>query len=414
MEKKMEKNISRAIILTLLISFITIMGINFNSKLPNYINLKMFNVQPAISFSKKIKVKVIKSPNMKISLLKANYNAQLLSPNAINQAYHLFGDNGGVGKTIAIIDADDDVTAESDLNTFSSQFGLPACTTANGCFTKYLDNSQGQVPAATSDAQSGQENQGETSLDIEWAHAIAPKAKILLVEESSASNIVFGVEYADSQPGVNIVSISFGGCEQSSYTQNDTLFTNPNITYFASSGDGGEYCSASNTPTQAVNYPSTSPYVISVGGTSLGLNYDGSVRVEKAWSGSNGGVSQYEALPSYQSAYGINRSGRTTPDVSLNADPNTGFPIYTSFPVNGTPLGWEAYGGTSAGSPIWAAIAANSGNISLSKLYQDAKNNPTDFRDITSGSNGSCGADCTASTGYDLVTGLGVPNTWKF
>ncbi|MDE1827245.1 MAG: fibronectin type III domain-containing protein [Thaumarchaeota archaeon] len=313
-----------------------------------------------------------------------------------------YGSNScGSGQTVAIVDAYDDPNIESDLATFDSQFGLPSCTTANGCFTKATP--QGLPRGNTGWAL-------EESLDVEWAHAIAPGAKIILVEAKNSylSSLLSAVDYAASQPNVHQVSMSWGGSEFSGESSYDYHFNVSGVSFIASSGDSGT----------GTIYPSASPYVVGVGGTTLNVDSSGNVLSETAWSGSGGGVSSYESVPSYQSGFNPS-SGRGIPDVSYDADPNTGIPIYDSYGYGG----WNQVGGTSAGAPQWAAISAivNSGGGQLSSasfgtstaLYKAAIGSAysANYRDITAGSNGACGTFCNAGPGYDFVTGLGSPLT---
>ncbi len=313
----------------------------------------------------------------------------------------------GSGQTVAIVDAFFDPNIESDLATFDSQFGLPACTTSNGCFT--IATPQGIQRTDRGWAL-------EVSLDVEWAHAIAPGAKILLVESktNSFANLFGAVDYAASQPGVHQVSMSWGGGEFSSEASNDFHFQVSGVTFFASSGDGGH----------GLIYPSASPLVVSVGGTTLNIDRFGNLVSETAWSGSGGGISAFENEPSYQTNYPIPSTGglRGNPDVSYDADPASGVAVFDSLGDQGF-KDWIQVGGTSAGSPQWAALnaIANAGRTSpLSStstttptnvaIYNIAKTAyGTNFRDITSGTNGSCGTICTAGTNYDFVTGLGSP-----
>jgi subtilase family serine protease len=103
---------------------------------------------------------------------------------------------------------------------------------------------------------------------------------------------------------------------------------------------------------------------------------------------------------------------RSIPDVSLNSDPHTGYPIYAT---QNNVASWMSAGGTSIATPIWAAIEANSvKGFNIDKIYADAKSVPAVFRDITTGNNGTCGALCNAVAGYDFTTGLGVPATYKY
>jgi subtilase family serine protease len=320
-----------------------------------------------------------------------------LSPTQVKAAYNL-PSTGGTG-TIAIIDAYDSRTIATDLNTFSKTYELPTCsTTTVTCFEKH--EMSGTVRQNSSWAI-------EESLDVEWAHAIAPTAKILLVEANSSagSDLLSAVNYAESRPGVVAISMSWGGPEFSGESAYDQDFTSPNhISFFASAGDSGT----------GVSWPAVSPNVIGVGGTTLNMKGD-TVVSETAWSGSGGGVSRFEPEPTYQHPL-VTTSGnfRATPDVSYDADPNTGYPIYDSTRYNGE-AGWWQIGGTSAGAPQWAAISTLGTGVTATKLYQDAAANYKNyFRDIVSGTNGTCNFVCQARSGYDYVTGLGSPATTKF
>ena len=308
-----------------------------------------------------------------------------LSPSQIKSAYAFpTSSTAGAGKTIAIVDAYDDPTAESDLAVFSSQFGLPACTTANGCFKKVNQSGSTRGLPRTDSGWAL-----EIALDVEWAHAIAPGAKILLVEarSSSLSNLFAAEDYAKTH--AQYVSNSWGASEFSSEHSYDGHFSQTGVSFFASSGDGGSQI-----------WPSTSPNVISVGGTTLTFNTDGSLASETGWSGSGGGCSAYETANPAQNTGSVNCSGkRGTPDVSLDADPNSGVSVYDSTPYSGS-AGWWQVGGTSASSPMWAARSADAGVV-VNSAY--VYGNSISYRDITSGANnvGSC------RSGYDLVTGRG-------
>jgi subtilase family serine protease len=326
------------------------------------------------------------------------------------QVRHAYGfdqvTNQGTGQTIGIVDAYDDPNAESDLGVFSAQFGLPACTSSNGCFRKVYSN--GKKPVANANWAV------EISLDIEWAHAIAPKATILLVEAptNSLSDLISGATTA-VKDGASAVSMSWTASEWSGETGMDKNFVSNGVTYLAASGDAG---------TGAV-YPAASADVIGVGGTSLYLNASGGYQSETAWSGSGGGLSAFEREPSFQAQFGIpddSRGYRGSPDVSYNGNPGTGYAVYDSIGLSGY-AGWFQVGGTSAGTPQWAALIAitnsmraaarksnlSSTNTTLYTLAKTALN--SDFRAVTQGANGTCGTLCTASAGYDYVTGLGTP-----
>jgi subtilase family serine protease len=326
-----------------------------------------------------------------------------MTPAEIKKIYNL-PTTGGKG-TIALIDAYDDANMESDLAAFDKQFGLPSCTTANGCFEKHK-------MASSTASNSGWAM--ETSLDVEWAHAIAPTAKILLVEAKtpSGANLLSAIDYAAARKDVVAVSMSWGGAEFSDELSYDSHFaskTSSSIAFFASSGDDGT----------GASWPASSPSVIGVGGTSLQVSSSGVFVAETAWSGSGGGVSAYEKEPAYQTAYKISKANgmRAIPDVSYDADPASGYPVYITSGTGAKAKGaWDEVGGTSAGAPQWAAIQALGGSAALAKFYTDKASTSTlkYFRDITSGSNGTCSYYCDARKRYDYVTGLGSPQTVKF
>lgn len=306
-----------------------------------------------------------------------------LSPATIKSVYNFpTSSTAGAGKTIAIVDAYDDPNIESDLAVFSNQYGLPACTTANGCFKKVNQNGGTKYPRSDSGWSL------EIALDVEWAHAIAPGAKILLVEASSNSftNLLAAEDYAKAH--AQYVSNSWGGSEFSGESSYDSHFVQSGVSFFVSSGDNG-------TPAE---YPSSSPNVISVGGTTLN-NIGKSNFSETGWSGSGGGCSAYESKNSAQSTGSVNCAGkRATPDVSLDADPSSGVSVYDSVRYQGQ-KGWFTVGGTSASSPMWAARSAVAGSVfNASYVY----GSQITYRDITSGNNGE-----SCLPGYDLVTGRG-------
>jgi subtilase family serine protease len=326
------------------------------------------------------------------------------------QIRHAYGfdlvSNQGAGQTIALVDAYDDPKAESDLAVFSQQFKLPVASTSNGFFRKVY--ATGHKPAANANWSV------EISLDVEWAHAIAPKATIILVEAASnnLSDLLKGVDVA-VRNGATVVSMSWDSGEFSGERNSDNHFVTNGVTFLAASGDSGT----------GVTYPAASPDVIGVGGTSLTLDSNGNYLSETAWSGSGGGLSAYEHQPLYQAQFGIPddaRGVRGVPDVSYNANPGTGYAVYDSVAISGA-SGWFQIGGTSAATPQWAAAIAiaNSTRVGLRKanlssadttLYSLAKPNlNSDFHLVTQGENGSCGAICDALAGYDLVTGLGTP-----
>jgi subtilase family serine protease len=341
-----------------------------------------------------------------------------LPPSAVATVYNLSGlspaSGAGAGQIIAIVDAFHDPNALSDLNKFNGQYGYPALSTCTSL-------SQAGACFLQSEPSSGtpQVNAGwvlEESLDIEWAHAEAPSAKIVLVEAASNSFAnLFSAVVAANNLGATEVSMSWGGGESSSETSTDADMAHAGTFYTASSGDSGHGSS----------YPAGSPNVIAVGGTTLNgcSGTSCSFSSEVAWSGSGGGASSVEAIPGYQSSYtgpvsgastiaGLTGSKRGIPDVSFDANPNTGVSVWDSTRDQGQ-SGWFTLGGTSVGAPNWAGILAAgraAGSTALqgdSAIYSGGFS--TNLRDITSGTNGTCGTACTAGTGYDLVTGLGSP-----
>lgn len=329
------------------------------------------------------------------------------SPSQLRHAYGFDQlTNQGSGQVIGIVDAYDDPNIESDLAVFNHQFGLPACTTANSCFRKVYAN--GRRPATNA-------NWGiEIALDVEWAHAIAPQAKIVLVESAtnSLADLLTGVDVA-VRNGASVVSMSWTAGEFSGEVKLDNHFVTTGVTFLAASGDTGT----------GVAYPAASPHVVGVGGTTLHLDTNGNYQSETAWSGSGGGLSAFEHQPLFQAVFGIDadpRGVRGAPDVSYNANPGTGYAVYDSFGFSGV-SGWFQVGGTSAGTPQWAALMAiaNSMRGTARKSHLSSTNNllyslakkslATDFNSVTQGTNGSCGVWCTAAPGYDYVTGLGTP-----
>jgi subtilase family serine protease len=310
-----------------------------------------------------------------------------LSPAAIKSAYRFpTSSTAGRGQTIAVVAAYNSPHAEADLNVFSKRFGLPPCTRTNGCFKKV--NQRGAVnsfpPTDPGWAL-------EISMDVQWAHAIAPGAKILLVEadDNRLVNLMKAVDHASAK--ARYVSNSWGGSEFDGQEVYDPRFSKPGVSYFFSSGDDG----------YGAEYPTSSPNVISVGGTTL--RRSGTSVTETGWEGSGGGCSHTgRAHPAQARFADYARTGcagrRATPDLSLVGDPATGVAVYDSTPFDGR-KGWFVLGGTSASAPMIAGRAAiTQKTIDASAVYGNA----IAYRDITSGNNG---APCR--TGWDFVTGRG-------
>ncbi|MDJ0344291.1 putative Ig domain-containing protein [Streptomyces sp. H10-C2] len=330
-----------------------------------------------------------------------------LSPNVLPSGYgptdlqsaYALPASAGAGATVAIIDAYDDPNAESDLASYRSTYGLPACTTANGCFRKADQNGGTSYP--TADAGWA----GEISLDVDMVSAVCPQCHILLVEANQPSMADLGTAVNRAVTmGAKYVSNSYGGSEGATDPSSDaSYFNHPGVAITVSSGDSG----------YGVEYPAASQYVTSVGGTSLS-RASGTPRgwSEKVWGSSAGGngagsgCSAYTAKPSWQTDSGCAK--RTVADVSAVADPATGLAVYDSYQASG----WNVYGGTSASAPIVASVYAlagtpASGTYPSSYPYAHASS----LNDVTSGANGSCGNYlCTAQAGYDGPTGLGTPN----
>jgi hypothetical protein len=315
-------------------------------------------------------------------------------PADLQSAYALPSASAGTGATVAIIDAQDLPTAESDLNTYRSQFGLPACTTANGCFRKVNQNGAAS-PLPAPDAGWG----GEIALDIDMVSAVCPNCKILLVEATSPTTVNLGTAVNTAVAlGAKFVSNSYGGSEYAAETSDsNNFFNHPGVAITVSSGDAGF----------GVEFPAASRFVTSVGGTSLVRNTSARGWGETVWNGAGSGCSGFEAKQSWQTDTGCAR--RTVADVSAVADPNTGVAVYDTFGETG----WLVFGGTSASAPIIASVYAlagtpTAGTYPASYPYAHASS----LNDVTSGSNGSCSGSylCTAKVGYDGPTGLGTPN----
>jgi len=311
----------------------------------------------------------------------------------------------GRGQTIAIVDAYDDPKAITDLQSFDQAFGLPDPPN----FT-IVNQSGGATLPSTDPVGPGIHSwELEESLDIEWSHAIAPAASIVLVECNSAgmTDLFSGVTTAAQMSGVVSVSMSFGLSEFRSERNSDSTFLTPAnhspVTFLAATGDNGS----------PATYPAMSPNVVAVGGTTITLNPSGGYGSETGWSGSGGGTSRYESEPSYQQS--VQSTGRrTTPDVSMDADLASGVAVYDSYDA-GTAAPWIQVGGTSLSTPMWAALVAiiDQGLAQVSKpslsgptqLLPKLYSLPNDFHDVIGGSNGGF----TAVAGYDEVTGIGTP-----
>jgi subtilase family serine protease len=323
-----------------------------------------------------------------------------LTPQDLQSAYGLTAAsaNNGTGKTIAIVDAYHDPTAEADLGVYRSQYGLPACTTANGCFKQV--NQQGVAGSyPTVDAGWAQEE----ALDLDMASAICPNCKLVLVEASSAYLTDLGAAVTTAAGlGANVISNSYGGGEYSGESADENAYYNhPGIAVTVSSGDSG----------YGPEFPAASRFVSAVGGTSLHKTTGGRGWTETAWSGAGSGCSRYVTKPSWQRDAGC--ANRTIADVSAVADPATGVAVYDSTPYQNA-SGWLKFGGTSVAAPLVGGVYALGASASYPASLAYA--NTGSLFDVVSGSNGRCGKSsttsylCTARAGYDGPTGLGSPN----
>ena len=317
-------------------------------------------------------------------------------PADLQAAYQLPSASAGSGQTVAIVDAYDLPTAEADLATYRAQYGLPACTSASGCFRKV--NQDGGTTPPIADAGWGQ----EIALDLDMVSAACPKCSILLVEANDSGMFNLGTaENTAVALGATAVSNSWGGPESAGESAADAAyFDHPGVAITVSAGDSG----------YGLEYPAASPNVIAVGGTSLSVTSGSRGYSESVWSGTGSGCSAYEPKPAWQTDSGC--ANRSVVDVSADADPSTGVAVYDST-ANGGQSGWMVFGGTSAAAPLVAGAYELAGVSSPADLpVQALYAHPTDFFDVTSGSNGSCAITylCTAAAGYDGPTGLGTPD----
>jgi subtilase family serine protease len=310
-------------------------------------------------------------------------------PSDLRSAYKVTG-TGASSTLIAIVDAWGYPNAESDLGKYRSRFGLPPCTTANGCFKKVNQSgAQGNYPRANTGWSQ------ETALDLDMASAMCPDCSLLLVEANSTSflDLALAVNTAASM-GAHVISNSYGGSESGS-TSYEPYYTYAGIAVTVSSGDKG----------YGVQFPASSPHVTAVGGTSLVRSSNSRGWSETAWSGAGSGCSGVYPKPSWQTDPSC--SNRTVADVSAVADPNTGVSVYG--PYSARQSAWLVFGGTSVAAPLIAGLyGVNDGSVTYGS---NPYHHTSALFDVSSGSNGSCGGYlCTAVPGYDGPTGLGTPD----
>jgi Kelch motif len=322
----------------------------------------------------------------------------------------------GAGQTIAIVDAYNNPDIITDTATFDTRFGLPQFNVTGGPTLKVLNQTGAASPLPQNTSSATGDWDVEEALDVQWAHAMAPEANIILFEAntSSTADMYPAEATAAGFAGVSVVSNSWASGEGSGENAADSIFTTPaghqGVTFLASTGDNG-------TP---AGYPSFSPNVVAVGGTSLQIQQNGTYISESAWSGTGGGISQFESLPGFQSnlngANGASTTFRNVPDVAADADPNTGVFVLDNWNEGSPGGGYFQVGGTSLACPLWAGMiaVANQGRVLAGKGTLDGPSQtlptlyslpPVDFNDVTTGGNGTY----NAGPGYDLVTGIGTP-----
>lgn len=311
--------------------------------------------------------------------------------NDLRTAY-LVTATGSSATTIAIVDAHGYPNAESDLATYRTQMGLPACTIANGCL-KIVDQRGG---TALPRYNSGWAQ--EQALDLDMASAMCPNCKILLVQSDSATYVNLGTAVNTAATlGAAVISNSYGGGETGSASYN-AYYVHPGVAVTASSGDSG----------YGASFPATSPDVIAVGGTNLKRSTAARGWTELAWTGAGSGCSAVYAKPSWQ--HDPLCTTRVEADISAVADPATGVAVYGPT-GKGSQSGWLVFGGTSVSAPLIGGIygALGARPNAAQKIWTTA---PTGLNDVTIGSNGSCGGTylCTAGVGYDGPTGNGTPS----
>jgi subtilase family serine protease len=321
-----------------------------------------------------------------------NFGFSGYTPADLKVAYNL-PSTGGSGYTVAIVDAYGYPNAEQDLAVYRSTYGLPPCTTANGCFKKV---NQGGVQGSYQATDVGWDQ--EQALDLDMVSAACPNCKILLVQGTDAqvSNLAAAVGTAAGM-GANAISNSYGLAESSSLSSYNNAYNHPGIAVTVSTGDSG----------YGVQFPANSQYVTAVGGTSLMKASNSRGWTESAWSGAGSGCSAIIAKPTWQTDTLC--KSRMVADVSAVADPNTGARVYG--PTSSTATGWMIIGGTSLSAPFIAGVYGLHGGTAT--YGQDPWQATNGLFDVTSGSNGRiCGKTyfCTSGVGYDGPTGLGTPN----
>jgi subtilase family serine protease len=313
-------------------------------------------------------------------------------PSALRQAYAL--PRSGAGETVAVVDGYDDPAAEHDLAVYRSQFGLPACTAANGCFRKVDQSGGDHYPSADGGWSE------EISLDLDMVSAACPDCHVLLVEASTTSMANLGAAVDEAAKlGANAISNSYGGPDASDASYG-RYYHHPGVAVVASAGDSG----------YGTSYPASSKWVTAVGGTTLTKSTSARGFTETAWTDGGSGCSTSNSA-GWQPVATTGCSGRAVADVAAVADPATGVAVYDSYAFQGA-NGWLEFGGTSASAPIIAAIYALAGNTSAISDGSYVWAHHANLHDVVRGRNGDCPTTqwCTARRGWDGPTGWGTPN----
>jgi hypothetical protein len=355
--------------------------------------------------------------NARPAVTNPNPEPGYLTPQALHAAYALPSETAASPlQTVAVVDAFDDPTAEADLDVYDKQFGLPACTSANGCFRK-VNQSGNASPLPRKQGEWA----GEISIDVQMARAVCESCKILLVEASSEEFSDLGAAVnAAAKAGASEISNSYGGTEEHSYTSLATsYFDHPGVVLTASSGDCGYFNKACPGDPTGANFPADSAGVVAVGGTSL--KESAGVWNSTVWNEGGSGCSKVFSAASWQSAAagfaatGCG-SGRSVADVAAIGDPETGVDVYDSTPEgNGNPTGWGVWGGTSVAAPIVAAefgLAGGAHGVEYpAQTLYPYVGEASALYDVVSGNNGTCAGTtaCKAAAGYDGPTGVGSP-----
>ncbi|HLJ69120.1 MAG TPA: S53 family peptidase [Chloroflexota bacterium] len=316
--------------------------------------------------------------------------SQAYTPADLQSAYGLPSASAGTGSRIAVVDAFDDPNAESDMGVYRSHFGLTACTTADGCFSK-VNQSGGPAPPAPNKHWSV-----EISIDLQMVSAVCPNCRILLVEANSARlDDMLAAESEAVALGATEISNSWDRGEFAGELADDSVFDHPGLPITVAAGDAG----------YGALYPAASQYVTAVGGTILRRGGGSRGWMETAWNRTGSGCSAFEPKPSWQEDSGCSR--RTIGDVSADASLSPGVAVYDTYEFGG----WQHAGGTSVAAPIIAGVYALAGNATATLYGSYPYTHSNSFWDITSGSNGSCSPPylCQAQPGYDGPTGWGTP-----